>query len=618
MSNKRDPLAAVRSDFEQSWKEGIPLSIREAMSRLDLSGFSVQDAAYRMLISELIKHELEQRWQSGDHSGDSKSLRIESYLDQFEEVPWGEETIMELVEHEYSLRHAHGDWPEIDEYARRFPQVAEAARRRLKNLRDDLVTQTSIKELFTKPDLHAHGEVPFEDEADDIAASSEVCPDTFALTERLRHIRPFDDLSQHVREAIASHSSVREFSAGDVLLKQGEVADSLFILLEGIADVSLHEAGSVHSIARLNRETVIGELGLVTHQVRSADVVAVTKGCAAIISKDNFEHIAGRYPRLSIALSELIAERVGHLSIDVLCGKTIGQYRIRRRLGRGAMGIVYAAQVKGSGNHVALKMLRHDLAFDRMATERFHQEAEIVRGLSQENLVEVYDEFNEYGTSFIAMEMCDGPSLSDIIDHVGPLPLDVAKQIVGQLAAGLHAAHEAGIAHRDLKPSNVLLTREGIVKIADFGLARCLTTDAAAMTAFGQIVGTPRYMAPEQLAGERGDAKSDVFSLGCILFEMLSGRPIYLASRFSQLLKERANWSMPPAEEIRPGLDRTLYRLLGELLEEDPDVRNVDLADLAAWASPVDLAALGVDAGVTPCSAASSTSDTHVEQPLDA
>jgi serine/threonine protein kinase len=139
------------------------------------------------------------------------------------------------------------------------------------------------------------------------------------------------------------------------------------------------------------------------------------------------------------------------------------------------------------------------------------------------------------------------------------------------------------------------------------------------MTAFGQIVGTPRYMAPEQLAGERGDAKSDVFSLGCILFEMLSGRPMFLASRFSQLLKERANWTMPSAEEIRPGLDRTLYRLLGELLEEDPDARNVDLSDLAAWAATVDLAGLGIESGgVTPCSSVTSTSDTHIEQPLDA
>ena len=611
MSKQGDQLAAVFSQFEDSWKRGLPLSIREVLDKADLSGFSVQDAAYRMLVSELIKREMEQRWESGDHADESRSLRIEAYLDQFEDVPFGEETIMELVEHEYSLRHANGDWPEIEEYVRRFPQVAETARRRLKNLRDDLVTQTSIKELFVTPELMAAAEEPFD--TDGSVHPAPACPDVTALTETLRSIRPFDELSMHVREAIATHATVREFSAGDVLLRQGEVADSLFILLEGMADVSLHEAGAVHSIARLDRKTVIGELGLVTHQVRSADVVAVTSGCAAIISKDHFEHIAGRYPRLSIAMSELIAERVGHLTIDVLCGKEIGPYRIHRRLGRGAMGIVYAAQMKASGEMVALKMLRHDLAFDRMATERFHQEAEIVRGLCQDNLVQVYDEFSEYGTSFIAMELCDGPSLSDLLDHVGPLPLEVARQIIGQLAAGLVCAHEAGIAHRDLKPSNVLLTREGTVKIADFGLARCLTTDAAALTAFGQIVGTPRYMAPEQLAGERGEPKSDVFALGCIYFEMLAGRPVFMSSRFTQLLKERANFTMPEPNQIRPGLDRKLYRLLEALLEEDPDARNVDLSALADWAAPVDLAALGVDGCAAPVCAVATSSDTHLD-----
>lgn len=609
MSTQGERMAAVLSQFDDSWKRGIPLSIRQAMSDLDLSGFSVQDAAYRMLLCELIKRDMEQRWEQSGNSGETRSLRVETYLDQFEEVPFGDETLLEMVEHEYSLRHANGDWPEIEEYATRFPQVAAGVRRRLKNLRDDLVTQSSIQSLFKTPDLMNVAEDSFAEPAPPREGS---CPDVATLTETLRQIRPFDELSMHVREAIASHAQLREFEAGDVLLRQGEVADSLFILLDGMAEVSLHEQDSVHSIARLDRHTVIGELGLVTQQVRSADVVAVTRGCAAIVFRDHFEHIAGRYPRLSIAMSELIAERVGTLTIDVLCGKTIGDYRIRRRLGRGAMGIVYAAQAKGSGDLVALKMLRHDLTFDRMATERFHQEAEIVRGLCQDNLVQVYDEFSEYGTSFIAMELCDGPSLSDLLEHVGPLPLDVTRRILGQLAAGLVCAHQAGIAHRDLKPSNVLLTQEGVVKIADFGLARCLTSEAAALTAFGQIVGTPRYMAPEQLAGERGDPKADVFALGCILFEMLAGRPIYMSPRFSQLLKERANWTMPDADQIRPGLDDELYRLLEKLLQDDPEARHVDLAALAEWAGPVALQELGVDGGLSLAGTLASTSHTHL------
>jgi serine/threonine-protein kinase len=239
-------------------------------------------------------------------------------------------------------------------------------------------------------------------------------------------------------------------------------------------------------------------------------------------------------------------------------------------------------------------MLRHDLTLDRLASQRFHQEAEIVRELRHTNIVQVFDEFAAFGTSFIAMELCDGPSLGDLIAHHGPLPELTVQSITGQIAAGLRKAHRAGVAHRDLKPSNVLFTRTGTAKLADFGLARCLSTDLAALTAYGQIVGTPRYMAPEQLAGERGDARSDLYALGCMVYEALVGHPLYRAERFSQLLKERTLWSLPDSGAIRPNLAPQLYQLLRESLTEDPEERYVDLDELAEWAAPIDLVALGV------------------------
>jgi tRNA A-37 threonylcarbamoyl transferase component Bud32 len=403
----------------------------------------------------------------------------------------------------------------------------------------------------------------------------------------LREIRPFSELSRHVREAVATHATVRTVAPGDVLLRQGEAADALLILLEGTADVWLNDSGKLHPIAHLQRHTVIGELGLVTQEVRSATVTATSPGCVAIIGRGDFEKLAGRYPRLSIAMAELIAERVGTLAIDVLCGKTIDNYLIRRRLGRGATGIVYAAEDEAH-RPVALKMLRHDLTFDRHATIRFHQEADIVSELKHPNIVAVLSGFSAYGTSFIAMEMCDGPSLADMIRMHGPLPLATVAAIAGQLAAGLECAHAAGIAHRDLKPSNVLLTRDGTVKIVDFGLARYMTADDPGTTAFGQVVGTPRYMAPEQLAGERGDERSDLFSMGSVIYELLAGRPMYTAARFSELLIERAGWVLPAADRIREGLTRPLYRLLDDVLQYDVDARDCDLHKIAAWAAPVD------------------------------
>src|SRR5262249_30223271 len=266
-------------------------------------------------------------------------------------------------------------------YLARFPRLAHTLTERLIALAQVLELESSIHELLMASD-------PFLEESESTvvltrqaaptptADTADACAEDW-LAEQLREIRPFSELSRHVREAIRAKLTVREFRSGDVLLRQGDVADSLLVVLEGTVQVIMEEQGQTHAIARLGRHTVIGEIGLVTKEVRSAHVIADSAGCAGLIAKEDFEHIAGRYPRLSVALSELIAERVGTQTIDVLCGKTIEGYTIRRRLGRGAMGIVYSALEAATARAVALKMLRHDLVFDRFANERFHQEAEI-------------------------------------------------------------------------------------------------------------------------------------------------------------------------------------------------------------------------------------------------
>jgi len=559
-----------------------PLTIQTA---LDLLGN--QRDQQPALLTELIKLSIERSWDDHDGSGPQpRGGLLDGYLAEFADVQLADDSVLELIEFEFCTRHQHGDWPDLEEYPHRFGRIGEVARDRLKLFRDDLITESSIQSLFRTPELLA---------MDEIGAGEEHVADADVrqLAEVLQQIRPFAELSQHVREAVAMHAAVREFQAGEVLLKQGEAADCLLVMLEGEADVLVEESGRSHRIARLDRHTVVGEMALVTHEVRSANVVAVSAGAAALIGRDDFEHIAGRYPRLSIALSELMAERVGTLTIDVLCGKRIGRYEVRQRIGRGAMGIVYAAVECETGREVALKMLRHDLTFDRMAAQRFDQEAEIVLGLDHPHVVRVYEQFSAFGTSFIAMELCDGPSLADIVEHVGPLPDDVVRRLIGGVAQGLIAARDAGIAHRDLKPSNVMVSDDGIAKLADFGLARSLSSDLAGLTAFGQIVGTPRYMSPEQLSGERGDHRADLFALGCIAYELITGEPLFQAAKFSQLLKERMQFSLPEPAAIRPGLDHELYALLDACLVEDPDARNVDLASVAGWAGPVELEALG-------------------------
>lgn len=590
-SESSQRLAAILSQCEDFWMADSSTNSDERES--PPPGPVSREAAYRRLVSDLIKQQMDRDADVAE-AGESRS-RIEEYLDEYVDLSFGDSTLLELVEHDFVARHERGDWPEVEDYVQQFPKMESAVRECLGKVRDDIVTHTSVHVALNESTAS-----PAADDTELAVEQAAVsCPDAVELAETLRQIRPFSELSRHVREAVATHARVRAFEPGDALLRQGEAADALFILLEGTADVWLNDSGQIHPIAHLQRHTVVGELGLVTQEVRSATVTATSRGCAAIIDKDAFEHLAGRYPRLSIALAELIAERVGTLAIDVLCGKTIGGYMIRQRLGRGATGIVYAAADAETQQPVALKMLRHDLTFDRHASSRFHQEAEIISRLEHENIVSVLSEFSAYGTSFIAMELCDGPALSELVTRHKALPIDVVQSILGQLAAGLMCAHEAGIAHRDLKPSNVLLTSDGVVKIVDFGLARYLSTDEPGTTAFGQIVGTPRYMAPEQLAGDRGDSRSDLFALGCMAYEMLMGRPMFGAARFSELLIERARWTLPRAEQIREDLPPAIYDLLGVLLQHDADNRTCDLRELAAWAAPVDRALLATEAAAT-------------------
>ncbi|MCP5113143.1 MAG: serine/threonine protein kinase, partial [bacterium] len=204
-------------------------------------------------------------------------------------------------------------------------------------------------------------------------------------------------------------------------------------------------------------------------------------------------------------------------------GKQLGPYKIVAELGAGGMGVVYRARDTRLDRDVALKVLPESMARDTERVQRFGREAKAASALNHPNIVAVYDIGTESGVSFIVSELVEGASLRETIDR-GPAPARKAADIAGQVADGLAAAHAAGIAHRDLKPENVMLTRDGRAKILDFGLAtevrknpeRDATVTSGGLTNPGMVMGTPGYMSPEQVRGEKADPRSDVFSLGVI------------------------------------------------------------------------------------------------------
>jgi serine/threonine-protein kinase len=306
-----------------------------------------------------------------------------------------------------------------------------------------------------------------------------------------------------------------------------------------------------------------------------------------VLPADRFHDLAAKHPRIGVLLTLLLASRLGRLEHDALTGKVFEGYRIRRRLGRGGMSVVYEAEEAESGRRVALKMMSHRLLYDPDAMRRFQREADIVASFDHPNIARMYGRFEAFRTSFIVMEFCEGTSIEDILRARGGLPESVTRSALGQLVGAVAYAHDAGIVHRDIKPSNVLVTRDGSVKLMDFGVARRL--DAA--TATRGLLGTPRYMAPEQMTGGTAGTQTDLFALGLLAFEMVSGRPFFAGDDIWELRKEMIRYRAPDLERSLPEASPELRSVLGRLLLRDPADRTLDFDRVGSWAAPVDVGA---------------------------
>ena len=204
-----------------------------------------------------------------------------------------------------------------------------------------------------------------------------------------------------------------------------------------------------------------------------------------------------------------------------MIGKSISHYKILEKLGEGGMGVVYKARDTKLDRTVALKFLPQELTRDKVSKERFIQEAKAAAALNHNNICTIYEINEADDLLFIAMEYVDGLSLREKIE-AGPIEFDEAIDLAIQVAAGLCEAHEKEIIHRDIKSANIMITKKGQAKIMDFGLAKF--AGQAKFTTTGTTVGTLSYMSPEQLQGEKVDARSDIFSFGVVLYEMLTGR----------------------------------------------------------------------------------------------
>ena len=248
-----------------------------------------------------------------------------------------------------------------------------------------------------------------------------------------------------------------------------------------------------------------------------------------------------------------------------LASRTIvdGRYRVLNRIGSGGMADVYCAEDLQLGRNVALKVMHSRFAEDPEFVERFRREARNAAGLQHQNVVAVYDRGEWDGNYYIAMEFLDGRSLKQIVQQEGPLPPERAIELTVQVLRAARSAHRRGVIHRDIKPHNVLVDEEGRAKVTDFGIARAGASD---MTQTGSILGTAQYLSPEQAQGHAVDATSDLYSIGIMLYELLTGRvPFDGESAVSIALKHVNEWPVPPSRlnaAVTPELEAVVLRAL--------------------------------------------------------
>jgi len=278
--------------------------------------------------------------------------------------------------------------------------------------------------------------------------------------------------------------------------------------------------------------------------------------------------------------------------MGLTCGTKLGPYEIVSPLGAGGMGEVYRARDTRLDRDVAVKVLPTSLSSDLSLRQRLEREAKAVSKLSHPHICTLHDIGHQDGVDFLVMELLDGETLEHRLTK-GPLSPQQTLRIAAQIADALAKAHKMGITHRDLKPSNIMLTKSG-AKLMDFGLAKAsgpapleaalteMTAEQAKLTVEGTIVGTFQYMAPEQLEGKEADARTDIFALGELIYEMATGKPAFSGKSRASLIAAILSSEPEPMAALQPMTPPALERVIKKCLAKDPDERWQSASDLAA------------------------------------
>lgn len=262
--------------------------------------------------------------------------------------------------------------------------------------------------------------------------------------------------------------------------------------------------------------------------------------------------------------------------------RRLGHYDIVSELGRGGMGVVYKGYENSLHRYVAIKVLADALAHDEGIKERFLREARSMASLNDPHIIQIYNIDEDEGRTYFVMEFVEGESLSSMLKREHSLSVEQAAKIIYQTALGLSTAHDRGVVHRDIKPGNLMISNRGAVKIADFGIALSSQDISKKLTSTGEFVGTPGYLSPEICLGQPVDRRSDIFSLGIVLFEMLAGRMPFTDESPLGLMLEVVKADIPDVRELNADADPEIARILARMIAKAPDERYQDCHELGA------------------------------------
>ena len=366
----------------------------------------------------------------------------------------------------------------------------------------------------------------------------------------------FRGVHRNAIDALAASSQGLTFEPGAPLLRQGEPGDSMYLLEEGTVRVAVRgDNGETYFELDLIAPAMFGEMALFTSEPRSASVTAKTKVRVLEVGRKAFTDLMARHGQVGNVLTRIVGDRL----LEASSIRRVGKYEVQGRIGAGAVATVFSAIHPQLGKEVALKMLSHGLVYHPGFAEQFKAEARIVAGLSHEHIVRVLDTEHAYGTDFIVMEKLTGVMLEELIENQQRLAWGAIRRILKEVALALAYSHGRGLLHRDVKPSNVFLTEDRRAKLLDFGIAVAVESSA---TRGGHLLGTPYYMSPEQIRGEKLDGRTDLYSLGIMAYELCTCQVPFDGETLEDLLHNHQVADTPDPRKLAPDIPEDLAQFI--------------------------------------------------------